>query len=231
MKPAVIKFLLKLPSPPSQVCLIVRALETCVVLIRIRQLNMAGDKNSAELNLSLEQSDDEAPEEMNFESARNEALRRVKSALETAKREKEQLKEKRRKRQELFQEQKVTLLLHLCTGISPYAWAVFCDDDDDDLLNVCIPLSLMETVTVTTAKQQMSYQQQAAQNFLHSRFYGPESRRTTNNELLSIQNKKGPNKQAAAQFVKKNWGKWHLREQGEKSTTSGHKSEFKPVTG
>ncbi|XP_033838608.1 nucleolar protein 7 [Periophthalmus magnuspinnatus] len=173
---------------------------------------MAGDKNSAELNLSLEQSDDEAPEEMNFESARNEALRRVKSALETAKREKEQLKEKRRKRQELFQEQKKrrllpTDVLDKVDSVTPQQQEQGQDEgpEKQEEEKLSSSRSLMETVTVTTAKQQMSYQQQAAQNFLHSRFYGPESRRTTNNELLSIQNKKGPNKQAAAQFVKKNW--------------------------
>lgn len=49
-------------------------------------MKMAGDKTSAELSLSLEVSDDEMPEEVTFETARNEALRRVKSVLDTAKR-------------------------------------------------------------------------------------------------------------------------------------------------
>lgn len=80
-------------------------------------------------------------------------------------------------------------------------------------------------------------QQQAAEDFLRSRLYGPGSRRTTcrteplngfvlvswlleplsvkcvfayvfpGNEMLSIQNKKSRVKSAAVQFVKKDWGK------------------------
>ncbi|KAJ0059263.1 hypothetical protein NL108_011677 [Boleophthalmus pectinirostris] len=173
---------------------------------------MAEDKSSAELNLSLEESDDEAPEEMTFESARNEALSRVKSALETAKREKELLKEKRRRRQELFQEQKKRRLLPIEVLDEVDAVVPKEQDQDQDEApeepepqKISSTRSLLETYTVTTTKQQISFQQQAAQDFLHSRLYGPESRRSTNNELLSLQNKKGPNKQAAAQFVNKNW--------------------------
>lgn len=77
-------------------------------------------------------------------------------------------------------------------------------------------------------------QQQAAEDFLRSRLYGPGSRRTTckkelisllvsellepsdssvfllymrpGNELLSLQNKRSQTKSAAVQFVKTGWG-------------------------
>ncbi|XP_042372941.1 nucleolar protein 7-like, partial [Plectropomus leopardus] len=65
------------------------------------------EKNAENINLVLESSDDETPEEVTFEDSKAAALRSMKQALDTARREKELLKEKRRKRQELFQEQKV----------------------------------------------------------------------------------------------------------------------------
>lgn len=175
---------------------------------------MAGDKTSAELSLSLEVSDDEMPEEVTFETARNEALRRVKSVLDTAKRQKEQLKEKRRKRQELFKEQKKRRLLptDVLDEIEVASLKTQEESEDGDKekpeeMEETLTHSriLMGTYTVSTAKERVSFQQQVAKDFLHSRRYGPQSQRTTNNELLSLQNKKGTNKQAAVEFFKKNW--------------------------
>ncbi|KAG5842099.1 hypothetical protein ANANG_G00174070 [Anguilla anguilla] len=60
---------------------------------------------------SSEEDDDEAPEEVTFEDSKAVALRSMREAIDTARREKELLKEKRRKRQELFQEQKKRKLL------------------------------------------------------------------------------------------------------------------------
>ncbi|KAM4605392.1 U3 small nucleolar RNA-associated protein NOL7 [Polymixia lowei] len=62
-------------------------------------------------SMALDSSDDEAPDEVTFEDSKASALRSMREALETARREKELLKEKRRKRQELFQEQKKRRLL------------------------------------------------------------------------------------------------------------------------
>lgn len=168
------------------------------------------------LGLFLEASDDEGPEEMSFESAKNEALSRVKSALETAKREKEELKEKRRRRQELFQQQKKRRLLpsdvlDQMDSASPKAQEDVQDQDAEEPQHhkSVTSRSLKETYSVSTAQQQQqnsSFQLQAAQDFLQSRLYGPERQRTSNNELLSLQNKKGPHKQAAVHFVRKDWG-------------------------
>ncbi|KAF3857797.1 hypothetical protein F7725_010998 [Dissostichus mawsoni] len=69
------------------------------------------EKHSDNFNLILESSDDEAPEEVTFEDSKAQALKSMKLALDTARRDKELLKEKRKKRQELFQEQKKRKLL------------------------------------------------------------------------------------------------------------------------
>ncbi|KAK7944961.1 hypothetical protein WMY93_000689 [Mugilogobius chulae] len=156
---------------------------------------MSGENNNEELDLSLELSDDEAPEEMSFESARNEALRRVKSALETARREKEQLKQKRRRRQEMFQEQKKappSQLLDQMDSAAPQEPEQSQDPDQEEPEEerITASRSLTETYTVTTAQHHKSFQLQTAQDFLQSRLYGAGSRRSTNNELLSLQNKK-----------------------------------------
>lgn len=168
--------------------------------------------SSEQMNLSLELSDDEAPEEMSFESARNEALSRVMSALETDRREKEQLKEKRRRRQELFQQQKKRRLLSAdvldqVDAAAPKQQKSTQNKDPEESEEKKLPSSrsLKDVYTVTTVKQKVSFQQQAAQDFFHSRLYGPQSGRTTNNELLSLHNKKGPCKKAAVQFTRKDW--------------------------
>uniref|UniRef100_A0A3B4GVB9 Nucleolar protein 7 n=1 Tax=Pundamilia nyererei TaxID=303518 RepID=A0A3B4GVB9_9CICH len=149
------------------------------------------EKPAESFTLSLESSDDEAPEEVTFEDSKAEALRSMKQALDTARREKQLLKERRRKRQELFQEQKVSVCHFKWFQILSEAWTL-----------------LKGKYTVTTVKERTlaSFQQQVAEEFIRSRLYGPGTCRTTNNEMLSLQNKKGWNKSAAVQFVKKDWG-------------------------
>uniref|UniRef100_A0A8D3DVW9 U3 small nucleolar RNA-associated protein NOL7 C-terminal domain-containing protein n=1 Tax=Scophthalmus maximus TaxID=52904 RepID=A0A8D3DVW9_SCOMX len=168
-----------------------------------RQGPAAGGEASDLGGLLLESSDDEAPEEVTFEDSKTQALRSMKDALDTVRREKEQLKEKRRRRQELFQEQKVCVLAPSTdqsdhkTNSFRVNWTPSC-------------FSLKGNYTVATVKERSSatFQQQVAQDFIQSRLYGPGSCRTTNNELLSLQNKKGRNQSAAVQFVKKDWGEF-----------------------
>ncbi|CAG6009260.1 unnamed protein product [Menidia menidia] len=69
------------------------------------------EKQGKHFAMAFESSDEEAPEEVTFEDSKVQALRSMKHALDTAKREREELKEKRRRRQELFQEQKKRKLL------------------------------------------------------------------------------------------------------------------------
>uniref|UniRef100_A0A8D0A0V8 Nucleolar protein 7 n=1 Tax=Sander lucioperca TaxID=283035 RepID=A0A8D0A0V8_SANLU len=179
-------------------------------------------------SLMLESSDDEAPEEVTFEDSKAEALRSMKQALDTARREKEQLKEKRRKRQELFQEQKKRKLLPADVleeiDSAPSQTQKQCQEDAEEEEQeaeedeqrkkkrkrsgkLAHARNLKGNYTVQTAKEResASFQQQAAEDFLQSRMYGPGSCRTTSNELLSLQNKTGRNKSAAVQFVKKDW--------------------------
>ncbi|XP_078143694.1 U3 small nucleolar RNA-associated protein NOL7 isoform X1 [Centroberyx gerrardi] len=78
------------------------------------------------------------------------------------------------------------------------------EDKTGEMANV---QNLKGNYTVTTVKERpaASSQQQAAVDFLQSRLYGAGSGRTTSNELLSLDNKRGKNKSAAVQFVKKDW--------------------------
>ncbi|KAL7386785.1 hypothetical protein ABVT39_013667 [Epinephelus coioides] len=185
-------------------------------------------KQTENFSLVLESSDDEAPEEVTFEDSKAEALRSMKQALDTARREKELLKEKRRKRQELFQEQKKRKLLPADVleeiDSAPSKKQKQSEDEAEEeqqeaekdetrkekkkrSKKLAHARNLKGNYMVKTVKERgsASFQQQAAQDFLQSRLYGPGSCRTTSNELLSLQNKKGRNKSAAVQFVKKDW--------------------------
>ncbi|XP_074506123.1 U3 small nucleolar RNA-associated protein NOL7 [Sebastes fasciatus] len=183
------------------------------------------EKHTEHFSLILASSDDdEMPEEVTFEDSKAEALRSMKQALDADRRERELLKEKRRKRQELFQEQKKRKLLS----------ADVLEEIDSAPLKKQKPSEaeaaeeeeeaeegkkkkgkgkpahariLKGNYTVTTGKERAagSFQRQAAEDFLQSRLYGPGSCRTTSNEMLSLQNKKGMYKSAAVQFVKKDW--------------------------
>ncbi|CAJ1072959.1 hypothetical protein PFLUV_G00129020 [Xyrichtys novacula] len=175
-------------------------------------------------SLEVESSDDEAPEEVTFEDSKSEALRSMKQALDRARREKELLKEKRRKRQELFQEQKKRKLLPVDVleeiDSTPSNLFPLCEEEEEEQQKgeekptkkkksgkKAHSRNLKGNYTVMTVKDQTlkTCQQRAAEDFIQSRLYGPGSCRTTNNEMLSLQNKKGANKSAAVQFVNKDW--------------------------
>ncbi|XP_034470159.1 nucleolar protein 7 isoform X1 [Hippoglossus hippoglossus] len=182
------------------------------------------EDHEGNMSLFLESSDDEAPEELTFEESKLEALRCVKDALDSARRDKEMLKEKRRRRQELFQEQKKRRLLpadvleEIDSSTSKNQKPSEHEGEEQQeekqqkkqkkksgkLAHI---RNLKGNYKVATVKEPASatFQQQAAEAFIQSRLYGPGSCRTTNNELLSLQNKKGRNKSAAVQFVKKDW--------------------------
>ncbi|XP_051809864.1 nucleolar protein 7 [Acanthochromis polyacanthus] len=181
----------------------------------------AGEKTAKNLDVVLESSDDEAPEEVTFQDSRLEALRRLKEALDTERREKELLKEKRRKRQELFQEQKKRKLFPAEALEEIHSSALKKQKQSEDeageekettkkkkkTTKSAHSRTLKGSYTVRTMEDQTStfFQQQAAEEFLQSRLYGAGSCRTTSNELLSLQNKKGTNQSAALQFVRKDW--------------------------
>ncbi|XP_033960818.2 U3 small nucleolar RNA-associated protein NOL7 [Pseudochaenichthys georgianus] len=182
------------------------------------------EKVSDNLNLMLESSDDEAPEEVTFEDSKAQALKSMKLALDTARRDKALLKEKRKKRQELFQEQKKRKLLPAAVleEIASKKQKPSEDEAEDEQQEeggeetkktkkksgkLANARNLKGKYTVQTVKHGASEasQRQTAEDFLQSRLYGAGSCRTTSNELLSLENKKGRNKSAAVTFVNKDW--------------------------
>ncbi|XP_041805027.1 nucleolar protein 7 [Chelmon rostratus] len=188
------------------------------------------EEQTEDFSLALASSDDEAPEEVTFEDSKAQALRSMKQALDTARREKELLKEKRRKRQELFQEQKKRKLLPAevleeIDSTPPKKQRQSeeeAEEEEEEEVKeedgdsrktkkksgkLAHTRNLKGNYTVTTVKERgsASFQRQTAEDFIQSRLYGPGSCRSTSNELLSLQNKTGRKKSAAVQFVKKDW--------------------------
>nr|XP_055057906.1 nucleolar protein 7 isoform X1 [Misgurnus anguillicaudatus] len=165
----------------------------------------------------FDSSDDELPEEIAFDQSKSVALKSVKDALESAKREKTLLKEKRKKRQQLFQEQKKKKCLPAdvleefdeLPQRQTKASDDNSDDDDDDeeTLNEeeTISKTLQDSYSVMRLKDNSSAisLQQRATDFIQSRLYGPGTRRTTSAELLSLNRKKGTNQGAAVEFINK----------------------------
>uniref|UniRef100_A0A3Q4G4S0 Nucleolar protein 7 n=1 Tax=Neolamprologus brichardi TaxID=32507 RepID=A0A3Q4G4S0_NEOBR len=152
------------------------------------------EKPTKSFTLSLESSDDEAPEEVTFEDSKAEALRSMKQALDTARREKQLLKEKRRKRQELFQEQKVSVCHFKWFQMLSEAWSLTNPD-------------LKGKYTVTTVKERTlaSFQQQVAEEFIQSRLYGPGTCRTTSELVASPYFIFSSKEKAKAEKLKKRW--------------------------
>ncbi|XP_077086577.1 U3 small nucleolar RNA-associated protein NOL7 [Siphateles boraxobius] len=164
----------------------------------------------------FESSDDELPEEVAFDASKSAALKSVKDALESAKREKNLLKEKRRKRQQLFQEQKTRkrlpedLLEEFDT--EPQTPAELSDNaKDEEETNATSETnskSLPDSYSVKRVKDESAAKslQQSAIDFIQSRLYGPGTKRTSNAELLSLKMKKGARQGASVEFVNKKYG-------------------------
>uniref|UniRef100_A0A4W5NRL4 Nucleolar protein 7 n=1 Tax=Hucho hucho TaxID=62062 RepID=A0A4W5NRL4_9TELE len=145
-------------------------------------------------------------------------------------REKDLLKEKRRKRQELFQEQKKRRLLpaHVLEEIdtapskkqklpgdqaesnneeaSEGSKEGYEKETKEGFKGNIRSLKGKYNIMRVADQSSTNSQQQTAMDFIQARLYGPGSQRTTNNKHLSLQNKRGPNKSAAVQFVNKKWG-------------------------
>ncbi|XP_051984000.1 nucleolar protein 7-like [Xyrauchen texanus] len=167
-----------------------------------------------------ESSDDELPEEVAFDESKTAALKSVKDALESARREKNILKEKRRKRQLLFQEQKKRKclpedLLEEFDAL-PQKQPMTKDNNNKDEeateeAKKMVPKSLQDSYSVVRLKDESAAKtmQQSAMDFINSRLYGPGTKRTTNAEHLSLQKKRGLNQGAAVEFVNKKWGADH----------------------
>ncbi|XP_067218351.1 U3 small nucleolar RNA-associated protein NOL7 [Chanodichthys erythropterus] len=170
----------------------------------------------------FESSDDELPEEVGFDESKSAALKSVKEALESAKREKNLLKEKRRKRQQLYQEQKSRKRLpeHLLEEFDTEPQKQTELSENDKANNQTIKdegekttsktnsKSLPDSYSVKRVKDETAAKslQQSAMDFIQSRLYGPGTKRTTNAEILSLKRKRGVNQGAAVEFASKKMG-------------------------
>ncbi|CAM4591420.1 unnamed protein product [Leuciscus chuanchicus] len=186
------------------------------VCAEVRLTSLKETNKMSELAQSqFESSDDELPEEVTFDASKSAALKSVKDALESAKREKNLLKEKRRKRQQLFQEQKTRkrlpedLLEEFDT--EPQKPAELSDNvKDDEETNATSETnskSLPDSYSVKRVKDESAAKslQQSAIDFIQSRLYGPGTKRTSNAELLSLKMKKGAGQGASVEFVNKKY--------------------------
>ncbi|XP_034365658.1 U3 small nucleolar RNA-associated protein NOL7 isoform X2 [Arvicanthis niloticus] len=177
-----------------------------------------------------EDGDDEAPEELTFASAQAEAREEELRVRESARRDKTLLKEKRKRREELFIEQKKRKLLP--DAVLEQLTTASEADVKKSPGNVKVNLKKkseqhakgrnskkVKIQTVQSVGQTKSYvavrlkdeelrdsRQAAARHFIHSCLYGSESKRTTVNKFLSLNNKRLPVKKAAAQFLNSTWG-------------------------
>ncbi|XP_051555880.1 nucleolar protein 7 [Myxocyprinus asiaticus] len=168
-----------------------------------------------------ESSDDELPEEVAFDESKTAALKSVKDALESAKREKNLLKEKRRKRQLLFQEQKKRKCLpedlleefDALPEKRPKTSGSNKDEEETEDMksSKTVSKSLQDSYSVVRLKDGSAAKtmQQSATDFIQSRLYGPGTKRTTNAARLSLQKKRGLNQGAAVEFANKKWGADH----------------------
>ncbi|XP_060729963.1 nucleolar protein 7 isoform X2 [Tachysurus vachellii] len=178
-------------------------------------------KSRGELSEEMsDQSDDEGPEEVTFDDSKAVALKNVKDARDSVKREKELLKEKRRKRQLLFQEQKKSRLLPEAL-LEEFETVVkkpptLPDEQGQQKKKKKRkvkttkkgPKGLQGNCRVMRVKDGTANtsMQKSAMDFIQARLYGPGTQRTTNAELLSLEKKRGLGQGAAVQFVNKSWG-------------------------
>lgn len=170
------------------------------------------------IQTQFESSEDELPEEVAFDESKSAALKSVKDAQESEKREKLLLKEKRRKRQQLFQEQKrkkclpAYVLEEFDALPQKQPKASDNNEEEEDTVNEneseTISKSLQDSYSVMRLKDDSSARslQWRATDFIQSRLYGPGTKRTTNSELLSLNRKRGLNQGAAVDFVNKKLG-------------------------
>ncbi|XP_040288927.1 nucleolar protein 7 [Bufo bufo] len=174
----------------------------------------------------LESEEDEAPEEVTFQSAKSRAEESARARREAANREKALLKEKRKRKEELFKEQKKKKLLpdDILQSISSLP-----DEREEPSEQ---PEGQSKTgneghIKKRSAKKlrprkrlQTNYEvvqletysskdllQQRAKSFIHKKLYGKTKNRTTANEFLSISRKRGFIKEPAVQFTVDSWGK------------------------
>ncbi|XP_053570731.1 nucleolar protein 7 isoform X2 [Bombina bombina] len=177
-----------------------------------------------EHELTSEGSDDEAPDEVTFKSAKTQAEENAREKRLAVKREKDLLKEKRKQKEELFKEQKKRKLLSedILQTVSSLPEktekrneeAPQAKGDEGDVRCVkkkklAPKTKLQDNYSVVRLKEYnlVSLQQETAKSFIQKKLYGKYKNRATANEFLSMKSKKGIVKKPAVQFTDSTWGK------------------------
>ncbi|XP_063779264.1 nucleolar protein 7 [Pseudophryne corroboree] len=175
----------------------------------------------------LESEDDDAPEEVTFQSARVGAEENARLRREAANRDKALLKEKRKRKIELFKEQKKNKLLsddilHTVSSLPDKQEqpSEHIDDEHDagdgdqayhvknkaaKKLHPRKRLKHNYKVLHLNDCSTIGIQQRKAKAFIRNKLYGKSIHRTTANEFLSVSRKKSLIKKPAAQFTDNTW--------------------------
>ncbi|KAM8967904.1 U3 small nucleolar RNA-associated protein NOL7 [Pelodytes ibericus] len=169
---------------------------------------------------------EEAPEEVTFQNAKTRAEESARKQHEAAKREKALLKEKRKLKQELFKEQKKRKLLSedILQNIAtiPAQREDKAEDKDasqedggkvqshakakrEKKLRPKKRLENNYSVVRLEDYSLLNLQEQKAKAFIQGKLYGKGKKRTTANEFLSVNCKRGVVKMPAIQFTDNSW--------------------------
>ncbi|XP_077126029.1 U3 small nucleolar RNA-associated protein NOL7 [Ranitomeya variabilis] len=173
----------------------------------------------------LESEEDEAPEEVTFQSAKSRAEESARVRRHAASREKALLKEKRKRKEELFKEQKKKKLLPDDVLQSISSASEKREEPSKQLegrnkagnegrvkkkhKKELLPRKRLQDNYKVVQLDEYSgkdFLQQRAKSFIQERLYGETMNRTTANEFLSISRKRDVIKRPAVQFADTNWG-------------------------
>ncbi|KAG8571813.1 hypothetical protein GDO81_011789 [Engystomops pustulosus] len=173
----------------------------------------------------LESEEDEAPEEVTFQSAKTQAGESARALREEAIREKALLKEKRKRKEELFKEQKKKKLLSddILQSISSLPEKRDESSQQQNQKNkedksrvskkrrkALLPRKRLKNNYKVARLEDYSSNnllRDRAETFLKRKLFGNSKNRTTANEFLSISNKRSVVKKPAVLFTDNNWGK------------------------
>ncbi|KAM3927771.1 U3 small nucleolar RNA-associated protein NOL7 [Leptodactylus fuscus] len=176
----------------------------------------------------LESEDDEAPEEVTFETAKSRAEESVRARREAAKREKALLKEKRKRKEELFREQKKKKLLSDDILQSISSLPDKREEPREELSEQLEEENKTENEAEDKKTKKSSrrgkrlqnnykvarledyndkdFMQERAKSFIREKLYGQTKNRTTANERFSMSRKRSSIKKPAVQFTDNTWG-------------------------
>ncbi|XP_056377182.1 nucleolar protein 7 [Hyla sarda] len=172
----------------------------------------------------LESEEDDAPEEVTFQSAKSQAQESARARREAVIREKALLKEKRKRKEELFKEQKKKKLLSddILQSITSHPEKREEANKQHEekktkgnegtvgkkhVKKVLPRKRLQNNYQVVQLEEYSSRNllQQRAKSFIRGKLYGKNKNRTTASEFLSLSRKTSFIKKPAVQFVDHAW--------------------------